>query len=52
MNIIVNSVSTGDETLPPRISSLIDEDDLYSPLFEDEIATGSISNYSPLPEFL
>jgi len=38
--------STANETLPPRISSLIDEDDLYSPLFEDEIASGSISNYS------
>ncbi len=38
--------STADETLPPRISSLIDEDDLYSPLFEDEFTTGTISNYS------
>jgi len=30
-----------DETLPPHFSSLIDEDDLYSPLFEDESAYGS-----------
>ena len=30
-----------DETLPPQVSSLIDEDDLYSPLFEDESAYGS-----------
>jgi len=33
--------STANETLPPPISSLIDEDDLYSPLFEDESAYGS-----------
>lgn len=38
--------STADETLPPWISSLTDEDDLHSPLFEDEFTTDTISNYS------